>query len=81
MNALITDTVLVQITGRSRQAQTEVTLDPAIETASGLLFVSYAVCNNIQTTDQSLVIRTLGTLSPAAMRQIEDAVRFALGLN
>ena len=80
LNALIADTVLVQITGTSRNAQTEVVLDPAVEAASGLRYVSYAVCNNLLTTAQNRVVRQMGTLSAAAMQEIDDRLRFSLGL-
>lgn len=80
LNGLISDSVLVQVTGTSRQASTEVVLDPAVETASGLRFVSYAVCNNFLTIDQRLNVRRMGHLATAAMRKIEDGLRTALGL-
>jgi mRNA interferase MazF len=79
-NALIADTVLVQITGTSRNIQTEVILGPALETASGLRFVSYAVCNNLLTLDQTRVVRQMGILSATAMQEIEARPRFSLGL-
>ncbi len=80
LNALIADTVLVQITGTSRNAQTEVLLDPAVEVTSGLRFVSYAVCNNLLTIAQTRVVRRMGTLSDAAMQRIETCLRYSLGL-
>jgi mRNA interferase MazF len=80
LNAMIDDTVLVQITGTSRHAQTEVVLEPAVEPASGLRHVSYAVCNNLLTIDQKRIVRSMGTLSPAAMQEIDARLRFALGL-
>jgi mRNA-degrading endonuclease toxin of MazEF toxin-antitoxin module len=80
LNARIRDTVLVQITGTTRRAVTEVILDPAIETTSGLRTVSYDVCNNLLTTDQSLAVRHMGTLSVAALRQIEAKIKTALEL-
>jgi mRNA interferase MazF len=80
LNSLITDTVLVAITGKSRAAVTEVVLDPTIETQSGLTRVSYAVCNNLMTLDQSLIGRRMGELSTAALRQIEQTVKTALEL-
>jgi mRNA interferase MazF len=80
LNALIADTVLVQITGTSRNAQTEVVLDPAAEPASGLRYVSYAVCNNLLTIDQSRVVRQMGRLSATAMQEIDDRLRYSLGL-
>jgi mRNA interferase MazF len=80
LNQRISDTVLVQITGTSRKAVTEVLLDPAVEATSGLKQLSYAVCNNLMTLDQSLVARQMGTLSAAAMQQIEHCLKTALEL-
>jgi mRNA interferase MazF len=78
LNTLIADTVLVQITGKTRGAVTEVLLDPAVETVSSLKQVSYAVCNNLQTLDQRLVHKRKGELSVAAMQQIEEKIKLAL---
>ncbi len=80
LNALIRDTVLVQITGTTRGAVTEILLDPAVEAASGLRMVSYAVCNNLLTADQSLAVRHMGVLSAAAMSHIETRIKAALEL-
>jgi mRNA interferase MazF len=80
LNQLISDTVLVQITGMSRGAVTEVRLDPAVETASGLKHVSYAICNNLMTADQALVRKRMGELSATALREIEDKIKQALQL-
>jgi mRNA interferase MazF len=80
LNALIADTVLVGITGQSRSATTEVLLDPALEMQSGLTRVSYAVCNNLMTLDQGLIIRRIGQLSGAALQQIEQTIKTALEL-
>jgi mRNA interferase MazF len=80
LNVLITDSVLVQITGKTRGAVTEVLLDPAVETASGLKQISFAVCNNIQTLDQALVHKRMGALTARAMREIEEKIKRALEL-
>jgi mRNA interferase MazF len=80
LNALISDTVLVSITSVRRSAVTEVLLDPAVERSSGLSYPSIVSCNNYQTTDQRLIVRRLGTLSAAAMQQIEARMKTALGL-
>jgi mRNA-degrading endonuclease toxin of MazEF toxin-antitoxin module len=80
LNALIRDTELVQVTGTTRRAVTEVRLDPAVETASGLWAVSYALCNNLLTSGQALAVRQLRQLSGAAIRQIEAKIKLALEL-
>jgi mRNA interferase MazF len=81
LNGLIDDTIYVQVTGtRHGIPGTEVVLDPAVETASGLLKTSYACCTNVLTQDQGLVHHTLGVLSDVAMRQIEDCLKKVLEL-
>jgi len=57
-----------------------VRLDPAVETASGLLHVSYAFCPNLLTAEQALVDQTIGQVSDAAVRQIEACLKKTLGL-
>ena len=79
LNTLIDDTVLVQITSSKFGIPgTEVLLDPAQETGSGLTKVCVANCMNILTLDQSLVVRTVGCLSDSVMRQIEDCLMTVL---
>jgi mRNA interferase MazF len=80
LNTMIGDTVLVQVTGKTRAAATEVLLDPTVETAAGLRMVSYAVCNNLLTADQSLLVRYMGQLSGPAMQKIETKIKLALEL-
>jgi mRNA interferase MazF len=81
LNGLIDDTILVQITGtRHGIPGTEVLLDPTLETGSGLNKICVASCINVTTFDQALVLRTIGFLSDAAMRQIENCLKKVLGL-
>jgi mRNA interferase MazF len=80
LNALIADTVLVQVTGKTRRAATEVLLDPVAEPSSGLTKTSYAVCNNFLTAAQARVHARLGELSAAAMKEIEEKIKIALEL-
>jgi mRNA-degrading endonuclease toxin of MazEF toxin-antitoxin module len=76
LNGLIDDTLLIQITGtRHGIPGTEVLLDPAVETASGLSKVCVASCINILTRDQALILRTVGFLSNSAMDQIGDCLK------
>jgi mRNA-degrading endonuclease toxin of MazEF toxin-antitoxin module len=79
LNGLIDDTILVQITStRQGIPGTEVLLDPAVETTSGLSKVCVASCMNLATFDQMRVIRTIGILSDVTMRQIEDCLKKVL---
>ena len=82
LNGLIDDTILVKITGsRFGIPGTEVPIDPAVESASGLSKVCYASCKDMLTRDQALILRTIGVLSDAIMSQIEDCLKAVLELS
>ena len=69
LTGLIDDTILVKITGSSYGVPgTEVRLDPAIETISGLSKVCYACCYAILTRDEAVLGPVVGCLSLVAMR-------------
>jgi mRNA-degrading endonuclease toxin of MazEF toxin-antitoxin module len=79
LNGLIDDTILVQITStRHGIPGTEVLLDTTLETASGLSKPCVASCTNLTTYDKALVVRTIGYLSDAMMRQIEACLKVVL---
>jgi mRNA-degrading endonuclease toxin of MazEF toxin-antitoxin module len=81
LNGLIDDTILVKITGSKFAIPgTEVQIDPAVETISGLSKVCYASCKDILTRDQALVLRTIDVLSDALMQRIEDCLKQVLVL-
>jgi mRNA-degrading endonuclease toxin of MazEF toxin-antitoxin module len=79
LNGLIDDTIYVKIQGNAYGIPgTEVEIDPAVETLSGLSKLCYASCKDILTREQSLVLRTVGLLSDTVMRQIEDCLKKVL---
>jgi mRNA-degrading endonuclease toxin of MazEF toxin-antitoxin module len=81
LNGIIDDTILVQVTStRHSIPGTEVPIDPAVETASGLSRLCYASCMNILTRDQALVGRTIGYLSNAVMQEIGNCLKTVLQL-
>ena len=81
LNGLIDDTILVQVTSKSHGIPgTEVKLDPAVETASGLGHVSYVFCPNLMTAEQVAIDQVLGSLSDAALRVIDASLRSTLGI-
>jgi mRNA interferase MazF len=81
LNGLIDDTIYVKVTGKKYGIPgTEIELDPAVETASGLLKVSYASCKDLLTRDQALIHHNLGIPSGAVMQQIEDCLKQVLEL-
>src|SRR5262249_13800304 len=59
---------------------TEVEIDPTVETFSGLSKVCYASCKDILTREQTLILRTVGVLSDAAMQQIEVCLKTVLAI-
>src|SRR5262249_18223423 len=81
LNGLIDDTILVKITSRRYGIPgTEGGIDPAAEKAAGPNKLCYASCKDILTRDQGLLLRTVGVLSEAVMRQIEDCLKKVLEL-
>src|SRR5262245_21811623 len=81
----LADTILALISS-SRQrfvgAQTRLVIDPSKPDGqrSGLRQPSVVQCENLVTLDQSLILRTIGGLSPALLRQIDDCLKAELGL-
>ncbi len=81
LNGVLDDTVVVHITSKKHGIPgTEVELDPANETASGLLRISYAFCPNVLTADPAYIDSTIGMLSDQAMRKIEECLKSTLGI-
>lgn len=81
LNSLIDDTILVQITStRHGIPDTEVLIDPTVETASGLTRACVASCLNVTTYEQAQILATIGVLSDATMRQIEDCLKSVLSI-
>ena len=81
LNGLIDDTVLIQITStRHGIPGTEVMIDPAHETNSGLRRPCLAACTNFLTLDQAVIQARLGFLSDAVMQQIDSCLKAALHL-
>ena len=81
LNGIIDDTILVKITSRRFGIPgTEVALDPAQETGAGLNRLCWASCRDVMTRDETLVLRTAGVLSAAAMHQIEACLKTVLQL-
>ncbi len=79
LTGLIDDTVLLKITGSSYGVPgTEVRLDPTVETTSGLSKVCYACCYALLTRDEAVLGRVVGSLSLAAMQEIEACLKAVL---
>ncbi len=81
INDLIDDIILVQITTtRHGIPGTEVVLDPAGETGSGLSRVCVASCLNVVTVEQLQVLRIIGYLSDGAIVNDGDKLHRSLEL-
>src|SRR5438132_5045214 len=78
-NRLIADTVLVLVSRTQRAVgATEVEIDPAVETQSGLRYRSVVSCTNLLTIEQALIGKTIGHLSASAMQKIDACLKKAL---
>jgi mRNA interferase MazF len=81
LSGILDDTILVQVTSTKHGIPgTEVELDPATQTQSGLLHVSYAFCPNLLTADPANIDQTIGVLSDDAMTKIDDCLKATLGI-
>ena len=59
---------------------TRLLINIADETASGLLSDSVVMCDNLYTVHNTRIIRTLGSLSTAAIAQIDRCLKAAHGI-
>jgi mRNA interferase MazF len=74
-------TVVAQITSATqRRLPSWLPIDPAAEPGSGLTIPSLVVCEQLYTIRKDRIIRTIGILSPATMRLVDDCLKVALGL-
>lgn len=85
-NSRLDNTILVQITSRTRFAHTEPTqllieLNTPVGRQSGLLNDSAVACENLLTVRQDVITRKIGELPEDAMRQIDACLKASLGLN
>lgn len=74
---LLRNVTVAPVTGTRRGVPTEVPLDQG----SGLARQSCASCDNLATVSKDALVRRLGSLSPAELRRLDDALRIALGLD
>jgi hypothetical protein len=75
-NQIIADTVLVLVSRTARApGATETEIDPAVETQSGLRYLSVASCTNLLTIDRGLICANAGKTildSHAADRHVPE---------
>lgn len=83
-NARLTNAVVAQITSNLRAASEPTQLLIEVSTPegqqSGLLHDSLVSCNNLATIEQSLIVKVIGSLPAANMRQVDDCLKAALEL-
>jgi mRNA interferase MazF len=81
-NARMTNTIVAQISGNTARVNepTQHRIELAAEPGCGLARDSVRIATNLLTMHQSDILRVLGSLSVAAMAQIDDCLRVALGL-
>ena len=79
------DTIVAAISSNVARALTEPTqflirISTSDGAQSGLLFESAVQCGNIATIDTQFVIRRIGLLPAAVMRQVDECLKASLGL-
>lgn len=83
-NQRMANTILAAITTTLHRSgePTQVIVDPAatVGQGSGLLMPSVVSCENLLTIDQRLIQRVIGTLPAGTMRQVDSALKAALGV-
>src|SRR5271157_1188357 len=81
-NARMANTIVAQISGNIARVHeaTQHLIELAAEPGCRLVRDSALIATNLLTMHQSDILRVLGSLSAAAMAQIDDCLRVALGL-
>jgi mRNA interferase MazF len=74
--------IITRTTHRAGREPTQLLIDIATAEGqqSGLLQTSAVKCEHVATLDQRLIIRTIGSLPPATMAQVDACLKAALGL-
>lgn len=73
---LLGNVTVAMVTTTQRGLLTEVPLGEA----QGLAWDCCANCDNLSTIPKTRLVRRLGSLGPAELRRLDDALRIALGL-
>jgi len=84
LNHKTRETIVAMISGNiSRVGEPhQLLIDPSTPDgrASGLHGASAVICSHLFTIEQGLVLRAIGRLSDATMKQIDDCLKAALGI-
>jgi mRNA interferase MazF len=83
-NARLGNTIIAMVSGNVRNAylNTQVLIDPGVPDgrASGVHGPSVVKATTLYTIEQRDVVRKIGRLASATMRNVDDALKSALGL-
>lgn len=83
-NRRLLTTMVVPVTSNLQNAneptQVRIDIDSPDGAKTGLVVNSAIKCENIATVERSLIQRRIGTLSPALLQLLDDALRAALEL-
>ena len=83
-NQRLTNVIVAAITTTTHRSgePTQLLIDPAKPEgqSSGLLYPSVLTCENLATIDQSLVLRSIGQLSPTLMQAVNACLKASLEL-
>jgi mRNA interferase MazF len=77
-----TMTIVAQVTSNLARLgpPTRLFIDIGVERGSGLLTDSVIMCDNLYTVHNSRILRSLGSLSAAAITQIDECLKAAHGI-
>lgn len=84
LNAVLRETLIVEVSSNlsnvTRQHQVLINVSAAEGAATGLLSDSAVRCERPHILPQSDVLRTIGSISPALMHEIDEALKAAMGI-
>ena len=84
-NGRLTNSIFAMVTSNVRLAATEaaqvlIDLSTPAGQGTGLTRTSAVKCENLYTLPQAAVLKTIGRLSPALLRELDDALKASLAL-
>ena len=69
--------IVAPITSRARQLASQVQVEPP---EGGLTLTSFIMCDHLRSVSHGRLLRRLGRVSPATLRQVEDRLTMLLDL-
>lgn len=74
------DIVIAAISASAQLTSTRVLIEPSREVTSRLTVPCAVRCENLSTVQQSMVLGSIGYLSKATMRKLDECLKIALGI-